>query len=67
MTAPYELTSTQRQTIREYLVKDVWKHINHTTLTDEQRNNPERMKIVAFEMEEIFKNVAATFGLCGMK
>ncbi len=61
-----ELTHEQRTQIKEYIIQTAWVHINDTLLTKEQQDDKEKMRAIAFEMEEIFKSVAAEFGLCGM-
>lgn len=57
-----ELTRTQRKKIRKYLSNVPWTHINNIILTEEQRTNPEKMKIVVPEMRRILRDLATMFG-----
>lgn len=60
-----ELTPEQRSQICKYILGPVWEKIYDEIITDEQKS-PTNMKSIAFQMEEIFKSVAATFGMSGM-
>lgn len=59
------LTEEQRDTINDSLESWWNDHISESVLTKEQIENPEQMKTIAFEMEEILSGFAASFGLAG--
>lgn len=60
------LTPEQKKQIDTLINPGLWNSIYDYILTDEQRGDPEAMKAIAFEMEEILEKAAALFGLCGI-
>jgi len=66
-----QITDDQIRTMDDFLQKDTWDHIYENILTKEQRKEMKKnkgfRKTVAFQMEDVFKRVAATFGLAGFE
>lgn len=61
------LTSKQKTAIHQYIINDAWTYIDDNLLTTEQRDNPKTMRIIALDMEVIFRQISSTFGLCSYK
>lgn len=64
------LTAKQREGIRRLVLQETWRKIQNEIMTPKQAERMEKNRQyasnIAFELEEIFKPVAAHFGLAAL-